>query len=94
MQIDKNLIEYVAKNAKLNLTEKEVDTFLPQLKEIFEAFSKINQIDTDNTLMSLQPIPIKNALREDIIEPSLTQEEALRNTSHKKDGYFKGPRAV
>ena len=94
MQIDRNLIQSVAKNAKLNLTVEEIDTFLPQLKEIFEAFSKVNQIDTENTVMSLQPIQIRNALREDRIEESLTQEEALSNTIHKKDGYFKGPKII
>jgi Asp-tRNA(Asn)/Glu-tRNA(Gln) amidotransferase C subunit len=33
-------------------------------------------------------------LREDKVEKSLSQEVALANTKLKKDGYFKGPRAV
>ena len=57
-------------------------------------FSTIDKCDTKNTKPSFQPIEIKNQVREDLVEDSLTQEEALANTEHKKDGYFKGPRAV
>ena len=42
----------------------------------------------------MQPVELKNALREDIEEKCLSQEEALSLTEHKKDGYFKGPKAV
>ena len=43
---------------------------------------------------SFQPVELKNMTREDKVEDSLKQEEALANTKNKKDGYFKGPRAV
>jgi len=37
---------------------------------------------------------MKNVLREDKEEKCLSQKEALSLTEHKKDGYFKGPKAV
>ena len=43
---------------------------------------------------SLQPVELKNMLREDKKEECFSQEEALSLSEHKKDGYFKGPRAV
>jgi len=94
MKIDKELIKHVAETARLKLTDKEIEKFLPQLKEALEYFSKLNGIKTDNTKPSFQPVEIKNALREDKEERCLSQEEALSLTEHKKDGYFKGPRAV
>ncbi len=94
MNIDKDLIKKVAKNARLNLTESEIKEFLPQLKEILNSFSVINDVNTDNIKPSFQPIEIKNVYREDKIEKSLTQQEALANTKHKKDGFFKGPKAI
>jgi aspartyl-tRNA(Asn)/glutamyl-tRNA(Gln) amidotransferase subunit C len=94
MKVDKELIEKVASVARLKLTESEVKKFLPQLKDILDAFSKIDKVSTDKTKPSFQPVELKNFMREDKKGKCLTQEEALSNTEHKKDGYFKGPRAV
>lgn len=94
VKVDKELILKVAENARLQLSEDEVKQFVKEFKEILEAFSKIDEVDTKRIEPSMQPVALKNVLREDKTEPSLTQEEALKNTAHTKDGYFKGPRAV
>lgn len=94
MRIDKELVEKVAKNARLKLTESEIKEFLPQLKEILEHFSEIKNAPTSNLKPSFQPIEIKNITREDVPKKGLTQQEALQNTKHKQDGYFKGPKTI
>jgi aspartyl-tRNA(Asn)/glutamyl-tRNA(Gln) amidotransferase subunit C len=94
MDIDRKLLEKVAENARLELTDKEIEKFLPQLKEALEFFSQLQEVDTDNVKPSFQPVEIKNILREDSEKECLSQDEALSLTEHKKDGYFKGPRAV
>ncbi|MEW6063126.1 MAG: Asp-tRNA(Asn)/Glu-tRNA(Gln) amidotransferase subunit GatC [Nanoarchaeota archaeon] len=94
MKIDKELLLNIAKNARLNLTEDEINKFMPQLKEILEAFSKLDKAVTKNVKPSFQPIEMKNIYREDRVEPSLKQEEALSNTEHKAKGYFKGPKTI
>ncbi len=92
--IDKKLIERVAENARLTLSEEEKEKFVKELKEIVSAFSKIDEVNTDGIPISLQPVELKNHLREDEPKPSLSQQEALSLTEHKKDGYFKGPKVV
>ena len=94
MDIDRNLIEKVASVSRLKLTEAEIEKFLPQLKDALSAFSEISAINTDTIKPSFHPIPLSNALREDISKEGLSQDDALSLTTHKKDGYFKGPRAV
>ena len=94
MQIDRNLLEHVAEVARLKLTEEEIRKFLPQLKESLEFFSQLVEVDTDNVKPSFQPVELKNAMREDKEKECLKQDDALSLTEHKKDGYFKGPRAV
>lgn len=94
MKVDAELIKRVAANARLNLTDKEVKEFIPQFKEIIDYFSMLDEVNVKGIKPRFQPVEVKNALREDKPEPSLTQEEALKNAQHKKDGYFKGPRAV
>ena len=94
MEVDKKLLEHVAELARLRLNEEEIKKFLPQLKEILEFFSQLKDINTDNVKPSFQPVELKNAMREDKEEGCLSQDDALSLTENKKDGYFKGPRAV
>ncbi len=94
MEVDRKLLEHVAEVARIKLSEEEIKKFLPQLRETLEFFSKLNEINTDNVKPSFQPVELKNAMREDEEKECLSQEDALSLTEHKKDGYFKGPRAV
>ena len=94
MNVDEKLIKRVAENARLSLSEAEIKEFIPQLKEILENFSKLDEVDTKDVKPSFHPVEIKNAVREDKAGKCLSNEDSLKNTIHKKDGYFKGPRAV
>ncbi len=94
MEVDRKLLEHVAEIARLNLNDEEIKKFLPQLKESLEFFSKLKEINTDNIKPSFHPVELKNALREDEAKECLSQDDALSLTEHKKDGYFKGPRAI
>lgn len=94
MEIDRKLLEHVAEVARLKLTEKEIEKFLPQLKEALEFFSQLQEANTDNVKPSFQPVELRNVMRDDREKKCLSQEEALSLTEHKKDGYFKGPKAV
>ena len=94
MKVDKGLIEQVASVARLKLTEKEVKKLAGDFKEILEAFSAISKCDTKGIKPSFQPVELKDITREDLVEDSLEQKDALSNAEHKKDGYFKGPKAV
>lgn len=94
MDIDKKLIEQVASVARLNLDEKEKEQFVKDFKEILDAFSKISECDTKDVKPSIQPVKIKSLLREDVVEESFSQDDALKNSKQNKDGYFRGPKAV
>ena len=94
MKVDKDLIKNVAELARLKLTDKEISGFVDDFKEILKSFSVIDKCDVKGLKPSFQPVEIRNVMRDDDVEDSLSQEEALSNSEHKKDGYFKGPRAV
>ena len=94
VKISKEMIEHVAEVARLKLTDREIEKFSKELREIIDVFSRIDKVDTKNIKPSLQPVELKNMVRDDEEEKSFAQEEALGLTEHKKDGYFKGPKAV
>ncbi len=94
MDIDRKLIENVAHVARLKLTDAEIRKFLPQLKDVLDAFSSVQEIDTEGVKPSFHPLTLRDALREDAPKECLSQGDALSLALHRKDGYFKGPRAV
>ena len=94
VNVDKELLLRVAKNARLKLSDQEVEEFLPQMKEILEAFNKLDKLDVSNEKPSFQPLQLKNVFRDDTVGKCLSQKEALANTKHKKNGYFLGPKVV
>tara|TARA_Y100000310_G_C20507930_1_gene727347 strand:- start:645 stop:929 length:285 start_codon:yes stop_codon:yes gene_type:complete len=94
MKLDKELLQKIAANARLELTDKEIKEFLPQLQEVLELFSKLDKVDTKNVKPSFQPIPLADVMREDKVTSCLTHEEVFLNVENKQDDYFKGPKAI
>ncbi len=91
----KETIEHVSKLALIDLKEEEKEKFLKQLSDIISYFKKLDALDTKNIEPTTHPIDnLKNVFREDIPWESMSNEEALKNTQHKKDGYFKAPRIL
>jgi aspartyl-tRNA(Asn)/glutamyl-tRNA(Gln) amidotransferase subunit C len=84
----------VAENARLNLSEDEVDRFREDFEEILSAFETLDEIDTDGVEPAFHPIELDDRKRKDEPETCLSSEEALENAANTEDGYFKGPRAT
>jgi aspartyl-tRNA(Asn)/glutamyl-tRNA(Gln) amidotransferase subunit C len=96
IEINKELVKKIAENARLKLTEEELEKFTPQLEEVIvDAFNKLDEIEADEEA-SFQPIKQENKLRADKAKKSLTQEEALKNVKEdlREKGYIKGPKVL
>ncbi len=88
--IDRGLVERIAKVARLELTEDEIEKFTKQLKVILEAFRELDDVDTEGVEPSFHPQELSNVLRED--EVTSWSWDPLENTDHREGRYFKGPR--
>lgn len=91
-KIDKALVKRVADNARLRLTDKEIENFTNQLSDILSTFKKLDDVDTKDVKASFHPQEMKNVLREDKVEE--WEWKPLSNTKHKEEKYFKGPKIV
>ncbi|MEM5797496.1 MAG: Asp-tRNA(Asn)/Glu-tRNA(Gln) amidotransferase subunit GatC [Candidatus Aenigmatarchaeota archaeon] len=91
-KIDGELIKRVADNARLKLTEEEIEKFTVQLKDVLQAFKSLDEVDTNDVKPSFHPQKISDVYRED--ESEKFSWEPLANTKHKEGKYFKGPRIV
>jgi len=87
-------IEKVARLARLELSEKEKETFGKQLEDILSHMEQLNQVDTRGVEPTFHAIPIQNAFREDQTKPSFPQKEVLAIGPGEEEGYFKVPRII
>ena len=83
---------HVAGLAKLDLTEEEIDKFLPQLSEIIDHVSELQKVDTDNVEPTSQTTGLENVYRVDEVkQSSLDQDAAISGSDDNYNGYFKVP---
>jgi aspartyl-tRNA(Asn)/glutamyl-tRNA(Gln) amidotransferase subunit C len=92
--ISKELLENVARNARLSLTEAEKKELLPQLSEIMSAFEKLDRLDVSKEEPAFQPVSQQNVFRPDVPAKGLSNETALSLAVHKRPPYFLGPKAM
>lgn len=90
-QID---VAYIAKLAKLELTEEETNSFSQDLNQVLAYVAQLEKWDTSQIEPMYHPLPTFDALRADTPGTSLSNEEALRNAPQQEDGQFRVPKVV
>ena len=91
MAITKDDVHHVARLARLELSDDEVEPMREQLSAILEAVGKVAELDLSDVEPTAHPLDLVNVLAEDEPRPSLTREEALANAPDPEDGFFGVP---
>ena len=85
-------VEHVAHLARLGLAEEELARLEGQLNHILDQYTVLQKLDTDHIPPTAQTIELANILREDVVTPSLTADEALANAPERSEtGHFVVP---
>ena len=92
--ISKKEVEYVARLARLRLTEKEKEKLTLQLNKVLDYMAKLKELDTVKIEPTSQVIPLNNVRRKDEKRPSYPVEEVLQNAPDEEGGYFKVPKII
>jgi len=87
-------IKYVAHLARLALTPEEEKTFGAQLGNVLGYIEKLKEVDVSGVEPTAHPFPLVNVARADEIQPSLSNEKALRNAPRQSNGLFIVPKIV
>ena len=94
MKITRREVEHVARLARLGLSDQEMDRMQAQLDAILTYIDKLNQLDTREVKPTSHVIPMTNVLREDVVSPSLSQDQALANAPDRHETFFRVPRIL
>ncbi len=88
--VTRDLVERLAKVARLNLTPEETSTYAQQLSVILDAFKELDQVNTKGVEPSYHPIELEGALRDD--EPEKWGWNPLANVANAEGRSIRGPR--
>ena len=88
-EIDKIDVAYMARLARIHLTDDEIRTFHTQLEQIVDYVRKINQLDLTGIEPTSHARPIMNVFRTDTTRPGLDRDKVLENApSHSNDQFI------
>lgn len=89
--IDREQVLHVARLARLELSDAEVERMSEELSRVLEHVEKIERLDLDGVPPTSHVVPMTNALRADEPRPSLEREVALAAAPAVRDDGFEVP---
>lgn len=89
--LSREQVLHVARLARLELTDQEVERFAGELSGITDWIDKISELDLADVEPTSHVVNVENALRADEPRPSLPKDEALAAAPDPADGGFRVP---
>ena len=92
--ISKKEVEYVAKLAKIEISEKEKEFLGEQLSKILDYIDKLKELNVEGIEPMREVGESKDVLREDKARASGAKEDILNNAPLREGDYFKIPKVI
>ena len=91
MAITREEVLHVAKLARLELTDEEVERLTGELGAILEAVGKVAELDLADVPPTSHPLSLVNVWREDEPRPSLPADATFANAPRREGDLFRVP---
>ncbi|MGZ4173736.1 MAG: Asp-tRNA(Asn)/Glu-tRNA(Gln) amidotransferase subunit GatC [Solirubrobacteraceae bacterium] len=89
--LDRDQVLHVARLARLELTEPEVEKMASELSKVLDHIDKIRELDLADVPPTTHVLDVVNALRPDEPVPSLDRDVALASAPEPVEGGFGVP---
>ena len=91
MLISKKDVQYIAALARIHVADEKLEGLTKNLTEIVSYVEQLQKLDLQDVKPTSHAVPLTNALRQDIVKPSLSHARVLSIAPQAKDGCFKVP---
>src|SRR5437879_10190277 len=91
MSIDRNSLLHVARLARLELRDEEVERLGAELNDILAAVGKVSELDLSDVPPTSHPLSVVNVFRPDVPRPSLLLDDAFANAPERDGDLFRVP---
>ncbi len=92
--ISRDEVAHLARLARIELTDAELDHLAPQLAVIIESVAAVSSVASDDVPPSSHALPLRNVFRADEVRPSLAPAEALSGAPAVEQQRFSVPRIL
>ena len=92
--ISRDDVAHLAKLARIEMTPAELDHMASELEQILGAVKRVQEVATSDIALTSHPLSMSNVFRDDVVKPSLTNEEALSDAPAKAEERFKVPQIL
>ncbi len=89
--IDRDQVLHVARLARLELTDEELERMASELSVILEHVERIGELDLDGVEPTSHVVDITNVLRADEPRPSWPRERTLAGAPDATEGAYRVP---
>ncbi len=93
-KIDPDQVRRIARLARINLTQGELEQFAGQLSDVLNYIDQLSELNTEGVEPTTGPLKISNVFRQDQAARSLSSEEALANAPKKHGDFFAVPKVL
>lgn len=87
-------IDHVAKLARLELTPEDKAKFAQQLGDVLHHIEQLSHVDVSGIEPMAHAAPVFNVWQDDVAQPGLPVEQALRNAPAQRDNMIAVPKVV
>ena len=87
-------VPYLARLARLELTQEEIDLFGGQLGRILDHVEQMNKLEISGIEPTAHAISVFDVIREDAVTESLPKATILENAPHNANGLFLVPKVL
>jgi aspartyl-tRNA(Asn)/glutamyl-tRNA(Gln) amidotransferase subunit C len=92
--LSRDEVAHVAKLARLQLTDEQIDTFTPQLAAILDHAADVEALDLSGVEPTSHPYPLVNVWRPDVARDAGVRDEVLAQAPSVEDGMFRVPPTI
>ena len=91
MSISRDQVLHVARLARLDLSDDEVERLTAELAAILDAVSKVSELDLADVPPTSHPLALVNAWAEDVPRDSLPLDDVFANALAREGDLFRVP---
>jgi len=91
VSISRDQVLHVARLARLDLSDDEVERLTAELAAILDAVSKVSELDLADVPPTSHPLALVNAWAEDVPRDSLALDDVFANAPARERGLFRVP---
>lgn len=92
--ISRQDVEHVARLARLELSDAEIERMREQLNAILGYIDKLRELDITNVEPTSHAVPLVNVMREDEVVPCVPTDAMLANAPDRVGELFRVPRII